>query len=262
MNASREKFKKFFHKPFVEKGLFILAAFLFLLLIWQIAYMLVGNDFLLPAPWKVMKNAGILLGNGGFYFVFFSTLKRAFLAFIFSFILAAILSVLSYTVRAFSYFLSPIISLLRGLPTMAVLLMILLWTSPKNAPIVISFLALFPILYSMMFSSLLEVDKGLLEMSKAYKVPVKDRIFKLYIPFVAPFVCREGGSALSFSLKLTVSAEVLANTFNSLGGEMQIANLYNQIPTLFALVVISFLTGFVLEGILRLLADIVERRVK
>ena len=145
---------------------------------------------------------------------------------------------------------------------MAVLLMILLWTTPKSAPVYISFLAIFPILYSIMFSSLLEVDKGLLEMSRVYKVRLRDRIFKLYLPSIAPFVCREGGSALSFSLKLTISAEVLANTFQSLGGEMQTASLYNQIPTLFALVLLSFLTGFLLEAMLRLLADVVERRTK
>ena len=145
---------------------------------------------------------------------------------------------------------------------MAVLLLLLLWTSAKIAPVIIACLVLFPMLYASILSALTGVDKQLLEMSKVYNVPLKVRIFKLYLPYASPYVCREGAAALSFSLKLIVSAEVMSNTFQSLGGEMQTASLYGQIPTLFALVVFSFLIGYALECIGLFLAAKVERRVK
>ena len=145
---------------------------------------------------------------------------------------------------------------------MAILLMILLWTSAKTAPIIISCLVLFPMLYSAFFAALSETDFKLLEMSKVYKVKTKERILKLYLPSIAPYVCREGATGFAFSLKLTVSAEVMSNTFQSLGGQMQTASLYGKIPTLFALVLLCFIAGYLLECIGFWVSSVVERRVK
>jgi len=59
-----------------------------------------------------------------------------------------------------------------------------------------------------------------------------------------------------------VSAEVLANTYKSLGGMMQESRLYLEMPTLFALVVVTFLVGILLETLGAAIATLVERRVK
>ena len=83
-----------------------------------------------------------------------------------------------------------------------------------------------------------------------------------YLLSVSPYVLREAGAAVSFSLKLVVSAEVLANTYKSLGGMMQESRLYLEMPTLFALVALTFLCGLVLEFIGAWTANFVERRVK
>ena len=91
---------------------------------------------------------------------------------------------------------------------------------------------------------------------------MQKRILQLYLPSAAPYVLREVGAALAFSLKLVVSAEVVARTAKSLGGMMDEARAWGEIPTLFALVVAAFLTAVVLETITALIARLVERRVK
>ena len=74
---------------------------------------------------------------------------------------------------------------------------------------------------------------------------------------------REAGAAVSFSLKLVVSAEVICNTNKSLGGLMQTAKTFNlDMATLFALVSLAFLLGLVLELLGVWAANFVERRVK
>ena len=67
---------------------------------------------------------------------------------------------------------------------------------------------------------------------------------------------------LSFSLKLVVSAEVLSFTVKSLGGMMQDAKLYAEIPQLFALVGVTFIVGLILETAVGVLASLAERKVK
>ena len=84
----------------------------------------------------------------------------------------------------------------------------------------------------------------------------------MYLPLTAPYVLREAGGALSFAIKLVVSAEVLANTAKSLGGMMQEAKIYAEIPQLFALVGVSFVVGLVLELAMNIVALQVEKRIR
>ena len=126
----------------------------------------------------------------------------------------------------------------------------------------VAFLSLFPMLYAGILAALKEVDGELITMSRVYGVPMKKQIRELYIPSVLPYVLRESGAAVSFSLKLVVSAEVLVMTSKSLGGMLFEAKNYSEIPLLFALVGVTFLIGLALEYLFVWIADSVERRVK
>jgi ABC-type nitrate/sulfonate/bicarbonate transport system permease component len=111
-------------------------------------------------------------------------------------------------------------------------------------------------------AALSSVDQDLIVMSKAYKVPTFKRVTKLYIPSAAPIALKESGAALAFCVKLVASAEVLASTWKSLGGMMQEAKMYLDMPMLFALVCVTFLLGLLLETLGFFAAACVERRWK
>ncbi len=244
----------------LQKGGWTLLSFSFLILLWIGLAFVVGNAYLLPSFSQTIKAGFELFSQVTFWSGYFATLFRSILAFLVSFILAVGFCVIACLRPAFGKFIAPIFSLLRSLPTMAVLLMIILWTSADFAPIVVSCLVLLPMLYSATLGSVTSVDKKLLEMSKVYGVSKKRMIKSLYLPSIFPALSRESLSALTFSLKLTVSAEILSNTFQSLGGQMQTASLYAKTPTVFALAFVVFLTGFVMECIGNFLILRVERR--
>jgi NitT/TauT family transport system permease protein len=239
-----------------------IVALAFLLLLWVVAHVAVGNDLLVPSVGDCLKEMGRALTDGGFWHAFLHTLLRVIFAFGISFVLALIFALIAYMVPWFGRFLSPIVSMLRSLPTLAVLLVLLVWAGAAKAPVIVAFMSLFPMLYAGMTAALLQVDEELLEMSRVYHVPLKKRVLNLYLPSMLPYVLREASAAFSFSLKLVVSAEVLANTYKSLGGMMQESRLYLEMPTLFALVALTFLFGLVLEFIGIWTANFVERRVK
>jgi NitT/TauT family transport system permease protein len=184
------------------------------------------------------------------------------LFFFISFVFALAVAVVAYMVPWFGRIIAPMVSALRSLPTLVVLLMILIWTNAGVAPIIVAFLSLFPMLEAGIYAALRQTDKGLLEMSRIYNVSMRKRILQLYLPSAAPYVLREVGAALAFSLKVVISAEVMAATYNSLGGMMQDARLYLEMPRLFALVAITFIVGLILELTAGALAYLVERRVK
>ncbi|MBQ8308658.1 MAG: ABC transporter permease subunit [Clostridia bacterium] len=237
-------------------------ALLFLAIVWMIAHAAVGNELLVPDFFVCLKETVRLLGTATLWRGIGSTLLRVFFAFSISFVLALIFAMIAYLLPSFGRFFAPIVGFFRSLPTLAVLLIILVWTSAAIAPVVVAFLSLFPSLYAGFFAAFTGVDKDLIEMSRVYRVPLKKRVFCLYLPSVLPLVARESAAAISFALKLVASAEVLAGTFQSLGGLMQEAKAYLQIPQLFALVSIAFLLGLLLETLGMLAARAIERRVR
>ena len=259
MKVSREN-KSNLLQSLLQKGGWTLLSFSFLILLWIVIAGVVGNAYLLPSVSQTLKACFKLCGQISFWSGYFATLTRAVFAFLVSIILAGGLCVLACVRPSFGKFIAPIFSLLRSLPTMAVLLMIILWTSADFAPIVVSCLVLLPMLYSATLSAITAVDEELIEMSRVYRVSKKRMIQSLYLPSVFPALSREALSALTFSLKLTVSAEILSNTFQSLGGQMQSASLYAQTPTVFALAFVVFLTGFAIECLGNFLILRIERR--
>lgn len=250
-------------KKFLLKNLLPFAvAIVGMIVVWWIAYVGMGrNEELLPPPSACFKEVFSILGASAFWKAFSHTLLRVLLAFLLALIPSVIFAVIAYLCPVFGDFLTPIVSALRSLPVLAVSLILLVIFYADKTPIAVAFLSLFPMLYVGASSSLSAVDKELVEMSKVYKVPLMRRIFSLYLPSAAPFFLREAGASLSFALKLVVSAEVLAFTSNSLGGMMQEIRGYSgEMPTLFALVILSFVCGMVLEGIFTLGVRLWQRR--
>ena len=109
---------------------------------------------------------------------------------------------------------------------------------------------LLPAVYAAALAAIDEVGKEYGDLAAAFRVPRSRKIFKMYLPLVAPELLAQGGPLLSMGLKITVSGEVLSLTMRSLGYLMQQAQVnYPNIPRLFALTIVVILLGFLLEGL-------------
>jgi NitT/TauT family transport system permease protein len=240
----------------------LLAALAFLLLVWAIAYVSVGNELLVPSLPDSLAAVGKLLVGGAFWRALGMSLLRALFAFSIAFVFAAVFAIISYLSPSFCNFFAPIVSAMRSLPVLAVLLILLAFLGAGQAPIAVAFLSLFPMLYTGVLAALSGIDKQLIAVSRVHGARLWKRITHIYLPLSSPYVLREAGGALSYSLKLIVSAEVLSQTARSLGGMMQEARVYAEMPTLFALVTVTFLVGLLLELAMTAVAVSVEKRVK
>ena len=231
-------------------------------LVWTIAYGAVENAYVLPSLWEVCKAAGRLLKERFFYESFLRSFLRVLSAFSLSFVCGAAFATLAKVFPVFGKIVAPVIKALRALPTMAIMLVLLLWSTPDRAPVIVAFLALFPVLYTGMSAAISTVDKNLEEMCEIYRVPMQRRVFSMYLPLALPYALREAAGGISFALKLVVSAEVLASTYVSLGGMLQLSKIYMQTPEMFALALLVIVVGLLLEGLGELIARCVERRFK
>lgn len=223
--------------------------------VWLIAYYSVKNDYIVPPLGETLRQAGILLISGTFWLSCLATFGRALLAFLISFIAAACLAVLCEVYKPLKAFIRPVVTFLRVVPTMAVVIIVLLSPNAVFAPVTVTVLVLFPKIYASLNAAAEGTDKELAEMAEVYNVSKKDRIFKIFLPQIAPEIVSQAGADISFGLKLSVSAEVLCHTAVSLGGMMQDANMYNRIPEFFALTLIAVLIGFLIEILIAFLTS-------
>ncbi len=233
----------------------------FLCAAWLIAYWSVGNELLVPSPWRCLQEGGRLFRELSFWRGLFGTLSRALLAFGVSFVFALVFALVAYTVPSFAGFFAPVASALRSLPVMAALLILLFLFDGASAPVAVAFLSLFPVLYTGLYTAFTGVDERLIATARIYGATRLRRIAKVYLPLTAPHILREAGGGVSFSLKLVVSAEVLVGTARSLGGMMQEARLYTEVATLFALVGAAFFLGLLIETAFTTWASFEERKM-
>jgi NitT/TauT family transport system permease protein len=238
-----------------------LAAVVFLIGAWLAAYFYVGNELLVPPLSESVKEFGRIFAKAAFWEGLLHTLDRTLLAFLISFLFALIFAIIAYLYPFFANFFAPIVSALRSMPVMAVFL-ILLSIGAAKAPVIVAFMSLFPMLYTGIFAGLSSVDKHLIAVSRVQGTPLLRRVTAIYLPLSSPYILREAGGALSFSLKLVVSAEILALTVSSLGGMLYDARTFSNVPQLFALVTVIFFLGLILEMAFTVLASLMEKKIK
>ena len=218
-----------------------------IVLLWAIAAIAVDSEYILPNVGETLSAFFNLFKSADFYHAFFGTLLRSFIAFLISFALAFITAFAAYKSDKAKRLLSPLIIIIRALPTIAVVLLLVVWTNSKVAPVIVTMLVVFPTLYNNLYAALCGIDKELDEMCKVFGVSNKKRLKKVVFPQVAPEFISAAGAGLTLNLKLMVAAEVLSQTARSMGYLLNTSKVYFEISTMLALVLVTVITGLIIE---------------
>ncbi len=238
-------------KFFTERKLNILisvSAVAVMILVWVIAYYCIKNDYIIPSFKDTVASMWRdCLISGPFWRAFGNTVLRTLLAFAVSFIIAAALACLGALSKKAAAFIAPFMVFFRTLPTLAVILVLLIWTNPRVAPVIVTALVLFPMIYARLYAALDGIDGGIRQMVKVYKISKRESVFKIYLPLITPEVLPQTGADISLGLKVMISAEVLASTFQSLGGMMQESRLFLEMPRFAALTILAVIAGLVVD---------------
>lgn len=230
---------------------------LFIILVWVVASFAVGSKYVLPSVKETFFSLIELLKSGEFYISLSLTLLRSFISFVLSFVLATVLAFLSKKYFVAKKLVSPLIGIMRALPTVAVVLLILFWTNSFVAPVIVTMLVVLPTVFANTEQSFSLIDGKVLEMCKVFNVPEKEVLFKVKIPMVMPSLIKIAGTTLSLNIKLMVAAEVLASTSKSIGNLLNYSNVNLLTAQMLALVVITVLISIGIEKIF----DLISKKV-
>lgn len=233
-------------KRFMQNSPKFLSIFFFLI-IWEGVALYIDNSLLFPRVSEIFLSLKNLVASRDFILILWNTLSRFFISIVFSLILAIIFSVASYRYEVISFLLFPFIIFLRAVPTIAIIIVVLIWSSVEKVPIVVGVLILFPILYESILGGIKNVDKNLLKMSKVFKVPTKRVVRDIYIPSIYYSISSNIPSYMGLTFKVIIAGEVLSQESLSIGGEIFINKIYLESSNIFAWIIVVIVLNYFLE---------------
>lgn len=232
-----------------------LATILILILVWLVGAVIVDEAIILPTPKDTCVKMFSLLGESAFWQNLMGSLGRSLIAFVVSFMLALGLAICVRFSKISRPIVKIIVSILRAMPTIAVILLLLLWTNSKVASIVVTMLVVLPTVFSSMQDALGKIDSDIIAMLKLYNVSKKEMFFKYILPIILPSIIRTIGSGLALNIKLIVASEVIAGTAKSIGNMMSEAKIYFETAELFAIVIFVIIISVTLELVFAKIAE-------
>lgn len=216
-----------------------------LISIWQIVATVVGNKLLLPSFFNVLYDIYTIIISDTFINIILSSIFRCIESFIISLLISIILSVASYFSKFIYNFLYPIIVFLKSIPTMAFIVLILIWTSKDSAPVIIGVVISFPIFYDVILNSLLDIDKNLLQVCTVYRISTIDKILVIIIPMILIEIKKVINSTLSLIFKVVISGEVYAQPTYGIGSIIQFEKMQLNTSIVIAwMIIITFIVCF------------------
>lgn len=231
-----------------------------LLGLWFMASEIIDNEILFPTVGSTLASLIAIIKDPGFFNTISHSILRSLFGFLISLFLAMILGILSCINKFIYNFMRPILNFLSSVPTMAIIILALIWFKNDYVPIFVAFLMVFPILYETVQGAILNVDKNILEMAKIYQVDLLTIIKDIYIPSVYFALNQVFISALSTTLKMVIAGEALSQPKFAIGSDLQLEKMYLNTSGVFAWIIIILIISKLLEYLAKGLRNIYNRK--
>lgn len=225
-------------------------AVLLWLAIWQATSMWVGQRVLLPLPIDVLRALAGLLADKMFYYDVLMTIGRISMGFCLAFFFSVVCAALSAKFRRFREWISPLIFTIKTIPVASLIILILIWVSSRKMTILIAFFMGFPILYTAIYTGIVNCDRKLLEVATVFRVRLTDKIRYVYIGQILPHMISGMSVAIGLCWKAGVAAEIIGLPKHSIGEHLHMAKLYFETEILFAWTIVIISLSILFEKIL------------
>lgn len=230
------------------------------LLLWQAGAMVLDLHLLLVTPLEVVKRLFTLVLENDFWRTLLFSFSRIVLGFALAFALGCLLGVLSGKWPFLETLLWPYVITIKTVPVASFIIISLIFFSARQLSTFISFLMVFPVIYSNVLEGIRSTDRELLEMGQVFRIPWGRRLLYIYLPHLKPFLFSACSVALGMSWKSGVAAEVIGVAAGSIGEKLYESKIYFMTEDLLAWTVVIVLISVLFEKLfLRLMKAAFDR---
>ena len=216
------------------------------IIIWQLVSMWLKQEILLVSPVSVIKRLTELITMEEFWKSVVFSFGRIILGFFLALILGTILAALSCGFFAVEMLMEPLITVVKATPVASFIILCLIWIPSRNLSVFISFLMVFPVVYTNILEGIRQTDKQLLEMADSFGAGLMKKVEFVYLSQVQPYIVTACKLGLGLCWKAGIAAEVIGIPTGSIGEKLYKAKVYLETPNLFAwtIVIIIVSVGF------------------
>ena len=216
------------------------------IIIWQLVSMWLKQEILLASPVSVIKRLTELIMMEEFWKSVAFSFGRIILGFFLALILGTILAALSCGFFAVEMLMEPLITVVKATPVASFIILCLIWIPSRNLSVFISFLMVFPVVYTNILEGIRQTDKQLLEMADSFGAGLMKKVEFVYLSQVQPYIVTACKLGLGLCWKAGIAAEVIGIPTGSIGEKLYKAKVYLETPDLFAwtIVIIIVSVGF------------------
>lgn len=232
-----------------DKKLILISLFV-IMLIWILLSNIINNSIYLPKLSEVFKELINIVTKKSFLKSIGYSLIRGGFSFLVAFLIAIILGIISSFNKIFYNFFYPINSILKSIPTIAFILIALIWLNKNYAPYLIGIIISFPILYESTLNSILNSNEELCEMLDSFKISFIEKLFNLHIQSVIISISQIATSTFSLVLKVVIAGEVFGQPSFGIGTAIQGAKINFNTAGIFAWIIIVSFLCFVTDKII------------
>lgn len=219
------------------------------LAIWHLIAIAVSKELLLPSPVSVAIRLIELMQTSEFYKTIAYSVLRILVGMLVGIILGAIGGVLTAHSSTAKDFFAPPLAVIRSTPVASFIILLVLWISRDLTPLIIALMMVTPIVWTGVEAGILNTDKDLIEMARAYKMSPAARLRHVYLPSIAPYFLASLKSSLGIAWKAGIAAEVLLEPIISIGKMISDAKSYIETTDLFAWTAVVVILSVVIEKI-------------
>lgn len=215
--------------------------------VWQIASALVRQEMLVASPAAVVSALARLSSDPSFYAAVGASLSRIAAGFALAAALGVGFAALSARFAFVRELLWPLMSLIKATPVASFVILALLWVTKARLSVFVSFLMVFPTVYTGVLQGLMSADRRLLEMAGVFGVSAWRRALRVYSPAAAPFFVSACTLGLGLCWKAGIAAEVIGLPSGTIGQALYTAKIYLETADLFAWTLVVVAASMLLE---------------
>ncbi len=229
------------------RPLFAALSVAFWITVWYLLALWLDKPLLLPTPLAVIQRIGELACHGDFWLRGALSLCRILGGILAGAVFAVLIGSLTATFPVCHALMSPLITIIKSTPVSSFIILALLWIDRDILPVFISFLIVFPVMWSNIHTGFRSVPRAYLELAQVFRLSGFKKVQRIYIPFTLPYFLSACRSSLGLAWKAGIAAEVLALPAISIGKQLYESKVYLETTDLFAWTTVVVLLSLLLE---------------
>ncbi len=236
----------------------------FWILVWEIASWKFEKPLLFPSPGAVFERWWQLLQTAEFYRITANSLWNVLIGILTALLAASLLAVFTHKLSFLRELLLPLMAVIKATPVASIIILTLIFLGSARVPSFITFLIVFPVVWTNLDEGLQNIDRQLLEVAEIYRIPPFKRLQILTLPSVKPYFISACRTSLGLAWKAGIAAEIIAMPPNTIGTMIGDAKLYILTTDMFAwtltVILLSLAIEYLFAALLQRLGTSPERK--